>query len=284
MKKGMKVIAFMLAAAVLLLVPDSSVLSVKAEEPTTYAVQYIGGEIRQWRFLPGSTFDETQAHMGAVILPSLLKDGDSVVIYNGADGAGPELDLGTVKLGNLTVYQNATAIVYTGGVKDCYVLAGSYCAINGEVTNAHIYDSATCTFNNNVLDLTLYAAGDLHSSLSCAGTVGRFCIRSTVDDSVQKVFYSITQGAFWIDKGSLQIPYEKYSDEPSEEYTKAMENASNPVVPAENPPAESAPSAPPADEYDHVPKTGDSAPHLWLFCASAVCLAGSLILRRSKKQ
>ena len=47
--------------------------------------------------------------------------------------------------------------------------------------------------------------------------------------------------------------------------------------------APAAPAAPSsdADEYDSVPKTGDSALYLWLFGLSAVLLAGSLALRKS---
>lgn len=291
MKKRSKVFASLLAAAALLLSAGNT-LTVKAAEPTTYAVQYIAGEINQWRFVSGSTFDATQSHMGIEALPSLLKDGDSVVVYNGADKPAKELDLGSAKLGNLTVYQGATAIVRTGGIKDCYVLAGSYCAINGDVTNAYLYDNATCTFNNNVLDMTLYITDQPHSNITCAGTVGRFYVFSTTTDKSTNVFYNIIDGALKMENGTFQIPSDKYSPTPTDEYTKAMESASDPVTPTESAPAENAPTEnpaentpaenAPADEYDHVPKTGDSTLHLWLFCASAVCLAGSLLLRKEE--
>lgn len=287
MKKRIKALVSMLAAAVVFtLLPGGITLTVKAAEPTTYAVQYLAGDINQWRFITGSTFDATQAHMGADILPSLLKDGDSVVVYNGADKPTKELDLGTAKLNNLTVYQNATAIVRTGGIKDCYVLAGSYCAINGDVTNAYLYDNTTCTFNNNVLDMTLYTTDQAHSNISCAGTVGRFCIYSTTNDKKQNEFFNIIDGALSLKDGTTYIPYDKYSATPTAEYTQAMENVSAPAESAPNAsestpaPAGNASADSAADEYDSVPKTGDSNAYFWLFCASAVCFAGSYILRK----
>ncbi|MCI8434033.1 MAG: hypothetical protein HFH83_12740 [Lachnospiraceae bacterium] len=285
MKRRSKVFASLLAAAALLLSAGNT-LTVKAEEPVTYSVQYLGGEINQWRFLTGSTFDTTQAHMGADLLPTLLKDGDLVVVYNGEDKPQKTLDLGSAKLGNLTVYQGATAIVTTGGVKDCYILADTYCAVNGDVTNAYLYDNATCTFNDNVLDMTLYINDKPHSNITCGGTVGRFYVYSLSADKSTNVFYDIAAGAMKMENGTFQIPYDKYSPTPSEDYTNAMESASNPVPPAEDTPAEtpaeSTPAQTPADEYDHVPKTGDSTLYLWLFCASAACLTGGLLLRNQK--
>lgn len=288
MKKRIRALVSMLtAAAVLALLPGSCTLPVRAAEPTTYAVQYMAGDINQWRFITGSTFDATQAHMGADVLPSILKDGDSVVVYNGADKPTKELNLGTAKLGNLTVYQNATAIVYTGGVTDCYILAGAYCAVNGDVTNAYLYDNTTCTFNNNVLDMTLYVSDQAHSNITCGGTVGRFCIYSTTADKKLNEFFNIVDGAMSLKDGTTYIPSGKYSGTPTEEYTQAMTNASAPAAP-ESTQTPAAGTTTPAtggssdSEYDSVPKTGDSSVYLWLLCASAACFAGSLLLRRKE--
>lgn len=282
MKKRIKALVSLLAAvAVFALLPGGNALTVRAAEPTTYAVQYLAGDINQWRFITGSTFDATQAHMGADILPSLLKDGDSVVVYNGTDKPTKDLDLGTAKLSNLTVYQNATAVVFTGGITDCYVLAGSSCAINGDVTNAYLYDNTTCTFNNNVLDMTLYVTDQAHSNISCAGTVGRFCIYSTTYDKKMNEFFNIIDGALSLKDGTTYIPSGKYSATPTDEYTQAMTNASTPAAPESTPaPSTGTPTVNAADEYDSVPKTGDSNAYLWLFCVSAVCFAGSYFLRK----
>lgn len=283
MKKRIKALVSTLAAAVVLtLLPGSGAITAQASEPTTYSVQYLGGEINQWCYVAGSTFDTTQSYMSANSLPSVLKDGDLVVVYNGEDKPNAELNLGTAKLSNLTVYQNATAVIITGGVTDCYVLSGSYCAINGDVTNAYLYDSTTCTFNDDVLDMTLYVKDQNSSSLSCAGTVGRFCVYSLSSDKTLNEFFNIIDGALLVKDGIFYIPYDKYSATPTDEYTQAMagasasDSASESTAASDTGTSESSSS----DEYDSVPKTGDSNAYLWLFCVSAVCFTGSFILRK----
>lgn len=279
MKKSIKSIVSILAAiAVLVMVPAGNVLPVKAAEPVTYSIKYIGGSVNDWRFQPGSTFDDGGYHWSIYLLNQDLKDGDAVVIYPGEVTPNKELNLGTVKLGNLTIYQNAHAVVLTGGIKDCYVLAGSTSAINGNVTNAYLYDGTTCTFNNDVLDMTLYFNGAAPTSnLSCAGTVGHFKGVSNDNGRIHYEFYSISKGAFLIENGISLIPYEKCSPLPTEEYLQAAEAASVPATAAENNTSKD------TSEYDKVPKTGDSSVYLWLFCASAFCFAGSRMLRKKTR-
>lgn len=279
MKKSIKSIVSILAAiAVLVMVPAGNVLPVKAAEPVTYSIKYIGGSVNDWRFQPGSTFDDGGYHWSIYLLNQDLKDGDAVVVYAGEVTPNKELDLGTVKLGNLTIYQNAFAAVLTGGVKDCYVLAGSTSAINGNVTNAYLYDSTVCTFNNDVLDMALYYSGTTPTSnISCAGTVGHFTADPTYDGRRYFEFYNISKGAFLIKDGTSQIPYDKYSPEPTEDYLQAKGSASAPASSAENNTSQA------ASEYDKVPKTGDSSVYLWLFCVSASCFAGSRMLRKKSR-
>lgn len=274
MKKRSKAFVLSLAAAVLLiLLPLSSAFTVQAEEPATFSVKYFSG--RGWRCQPGAEFVDSAGDADLGYLHLYLKDGDLVIIYPG-DDPNEHLDLGTAKLSNLTIHQGATAIVKTGGVKDCYVLAGAYCAINGDVTNAYLYDSVTCNFNNNVLDMTLYIdySGSQRSSIGCLGTIGRFYVHSLVNDSYVSLFYNVKTGGSIMQDGTFCIPSDKYSPTPTEEYTKAMENASAPAAPAPSTPAPAAP----ADEYDKVPKTGDSTACLWLYLASAVFGIGGFAL------
>ena len=182
MKKRIRSLVFTLVAAALLtLLPRSNVLTAKADGPETYSVAYIEGTYNEWRYQPGSVFDEPKGHgpLGELLLK--LKDGDSVVVYQ-VGTPGKTLDLGSTKLGNLTIYQNVNgAVIFTGGVKDCYVLAGALAAINGDITAAYVYDApstapnkTTCSFNNNVIDMYLYMTRNPATSISCGGTVGHF--------------------------------------------------------------------------------------------------------------
>lgn len=289
MKKIKKWVSVLTLAALLVLVPGVGSVTAHAAEPVTYSVKFIGGDINDWRYQVGSTYVDGEYSRELYCMLLDIKDGDYVVVYPSDPQPDKSLDLSGVKLGNLTI-SSAHVVVYTGGVQDCYVLANSYCAINGDVTNAYLYDNTTCTFNNNVLDMTLYSSDMPVSNLSCAGTVGHFNAFSSNMDKKVFEFFNIAEGAFILQNGTSQVPYDKYSPEPTSDYLQAMETASAPAESAESAPADtnapadtSAPAAPSAgssDEYDSVPKTGDSSVYIWLLCASAACFTGCRILRK----
>lgn len=281
MKKRCKALVLTLMAAVLLvLLPPSNALTARADEPATYSLKYFG--VGGWRCQPGSTYVDGVGDGDLDYLNVYLKDGDSIVIYGGDTPFDP-LDLSAVKLNNLTIHQNTTVVVNTGGVKDCYVLAGCYCAVNGDVTNAYLYDTTVCTFNNNVLDMTLYVDGNVPqgTSISCYGTIGRFYVHSLTSDIGVGVFYDVKTNGLIVQDGKFCMPTEKYSPTPTEEYTKAMEGADAPAAAPAPAPTPAAPStSTSSDEYDRVPKTGDTSVSLWLFLAAAAASAGSLLLQK----
>lgn len=275
MHKKMKLFVSMLAAvAMLVLLPGGNAMTAQAEEAKTYSIKYIGGDINDWRYVPGNTFEDGMYHRELYYLKQDdLKDGDLVIIYPGdAVPNGKELDLSGFRLSNLTVHQNVNAVVFTGGVKDCYVLAGAYTAINGDVTNAHLYDNVSCNFNNNVQDMVLHIAGDPHSNIACAGTVGMFLILEDSTNNSRGVYYDIPNNTMKYVNGTIQFP--SWSPEPTEAYLQAKAGT------GEATPAPAATAAPTGDssEYDKVPKTGESSLAAWLIGltgAAAVLFAGS---------
>lgn len=277
MKKRIKSLVFTLAAiALLALLPGSNALTVKADGPETYSVAYVAYN-QEWRYQPGSVFDAPKGHGPLDELLLKLKDGDSVVVYM-CDNPLKELDLGSVKLESLTIHQGVTAVVRTGGIKDCYVLAGAFTAVNGDVTTAHIYDVTTCTFNNNVLDMYLYLSRDPKSNISCNGTVGYFNASYADNGDYFAAFYDIQAKQTIFEDGHFNVPDWAYGPGPSEAYTKAKAEAS--AGTAQKP---STDNKKPSDEYDKVPKTGDSNPVFWMLLASAVCLGGSFLLRKERR-
>lgn len=285
MHKKMKLFVSMLAAAAMLvLLPGSTSMTASAEEAKTYSLRYIGGDINDWRFVPGSTFEEGAYHRELYYLKlDQLKDGDHIVIYAGDTAPNLELDLSGYKLGSLTVHQNATVVIFTGGIRDCYVLAGAYTAINGDVANAQLYDNVTCTFNNNVQDMVLHFTGEPHpdTNISCAGTVGMFQVLKNTDNSLG-VFYSIPNNTMRYYNGGIQFP--NWSSEPTDAYLQAKAAAGETAAVPEAAPAP-APAAPAdtSSEYDKVPKTGESSPAVWvvgLVGAAALLFAGSYGLYR----
>lgn len=261
-KKIKMLVSMLAAAAMLVLLPGGSAMTAKAEA-NTYSLKYIGGTINDWRFMPGSTFEDNVAHRETYYLTTQdLKDGDHIVIYSGDTAPNKELDLSGFRLGSLTVYQNAKVTIHTNGIKDCYVLAGASAAINGEVTNAQLYDNVTCNFNSNVLDIVLHISGDPQSNIACAGTVGMFQILKDPDDS-KALLYNIPNNTMRYVNGSIQFPV--WDASPTEAYLQAKNAASGAgttpdAAPEATPaPADPAPSGGASSEYDKVPKTGESS-------------------------
>lgn len=280
MKKKLKaLVSLLVAAAVLVLLPGSNTLTAKAEEAQTYSVRYIGGEVDDWRYVTGNTFDDNAIEHAREIyyLNQQLKAGDAVVVYAGDTIPTKELKLADVKLGNLTIHWNATAAVVTGGVTDCYVLAGAVAAVNGDVKNAYLYDTATCTFNSNVLDMVLNIESEAHSNISCAGTVGHFYTLTSAGTKTAE-FYDIAQNEMRMVNGACK--FTQYSTTPSDAYLAAMNGTSDTTAT----PAPSSTTTASSDEYDKVPKTGEHSMVIWFVCAAVVLFAGSYVLYRKSEQ
>lgn len=291
MKRINKMMAAMAAVAILALLPNTNTFPVKAAEPVTYAVKYVSEE-QGWRYQPNtSTYDDSAGGGPITLLQTYLNDGDLVVVYNDL-GTGTALDLGSVKLSNLTYAQNTkTSLVFAGAVQDCYVLGGSTGTVNCDVTNAYVYDTVTFNFNGNVGTLNLYTAGDaLSSNIGTVGTVGHLYATSTTSQRVFFDLYDFAAGTLYFQDGAF-VPKNTNFKNAEEHAAEAPEATEAPAV-TETPtapstdtaaPSTNATTTDPSDEYDDVPKTGQSYLYLWLLLASAACFAGSLALRRTDK-
>ncbi len=279
MKKLRALVTMLAAVAFLALLPNGGALTAQAEEPTTYSVKYVGGDVNDWRFVKGSSFDTIENPRELYYLRERLKDGDLLVIYSGDNDTVKELDLGDVQLSNLTIHNNALVAVMTGGIQDCYVLAGAAASVHGDVINAYLYDKVVCSFQNNVLEMVLYFDEQFSSSLSVAGTVGHFHLEDPKRGNIYLEMYDIPAKTFAMKDGANQTPYDLVSLTPTEDYEKALAEAAG-----ASPDREPASSSDDSDEYDEVPKTGDSGVWIWLLCASIVCFGASLILRRPAGQ
>ena len=217
-KKAKALIAMALAAAALLLTPIGYSLTLRAtaaEQPVTYAVKYVDS-MGDWRFQAGtSTFDEGVGHRELYYLHQQLKEGDLVVVYNDSDSSRT-LDLGKTRLSNLTVAQSRTfTVIYSGPIDECYVLANSPCSINADVKNAHVYDTATVNFNNNVDTLKIYSGSDrVYSNVACVGTVGHLFAQSTSTNEVFYDLYDFQVGSLNIQNGALLTKEDKYGKTP----------------------------------------------------------------------
>ena len=272
MKKIKHIVTLFLAAAAFFLLPEAGCLRAAAAEPVTYAVKYIE-EKNDWRYLANtSSFDENAYHRELYYMLLEIKDGDTVVVYNDTDQART-LDLGSVRLGNLTVTPSSSiTMIFCGDVDECHILKGAYCTVNANVTNAHVYEAAVCNFNKNVGELRLHVNEEISTSLSvgCEGTVGHLYAPSDTLPRTFYDFYDFKAGTMVIQDGGLITSHTNYS-----------------LTPTQTPAPTAVPTTPAPsggnDEYDEVPKTGSPSPILWLAGIAVISAAISFSLRKKRQ-
>lgn len=277
MKKIKAFVTTLAAVALLALLPESSALTADAAEAKNYAVKFCpddnGGE---WRYQEGSIFDDEKSDREIYYMLQDLKDGDKVAVYNTESGA-EALNLGTVKLGDLTICGTTFTIVSTGGISQCNVLSGSACSISGNIDNAHVYDVATVTFVNNVTELIATAENEsFDSNIGCSGTVWHFNAYSINAPKTFYDLYNFTQNKLDVSDGNLKTEY-YYYDTSLPASTPQPQATTAPSAPAAS---DTIPASTASDEYDDVPKTGESSLIFWLFAASALSFTGSCMLKR----
>lgn len=278
MKKAAKIASVLVLAAMLVLVPNANAFTAKAAEPVSYAVKF-NPDKGEWRMQANTNlFEEDKASREIYYLQQDIKENDIVVVYNDTS-TNVVLDLGNVRLSNLTLVQNTqSCIIKSGGANECYVLGGSTCSINGDVKNAYVYDTTTCTFTGNVDMLTIYGGEELTSSVSVNGTVEHL-YALPLNPPAPYVYYDLyrfSADSLYVKEGVLQTA--------SWAYLTAEQYAGQTAAPQNNNSAHS-PAATPntSDEYDDVPKTGQNSLYIWFLCAAVLFFAGSFILRRADR-
>mgnify|MGYP006976103130 CR=1 FL=1 len=265
MKKLKKFVALVTAVAICALLPGLGTLTVKAAEPVTY---YVKDTSDGWRYQVGSTWKTDNNGRELYYMNQDIKDGDLVVV-EGTGMASKILDI-PVALSNLTILHANTVVVNAKSIEDCFVLKDSIAAINGDVNNAYVYNNARCTFNNNVNTLKITDDSGLHAYISVGGTVNHV----TGSDPNQTFYdlYSFAAGKLSIEDGKIKTDAAYYS-------TTAPAATEQPAAaPA---PAQTA-NTTSDDEYDDVPKTGDSSLIFWLLGISALGFAGSAYLKKAR--
>lgn len=279
MKKHKKMFT-MLTAVMLLFMSGSNYLKVSAAEPVTYSVYY-AAEDQDWEYRANTPeFEDPNYYRELHYMKETLKDGDLVAVYyDGSSDIGPILDLGNVRLSNLTIAQSdGLSIIYAGYIDEVFLLAGTSSAINSDVGTVHAYDSVTCNLNKNVKELLLTFEDNIHSTIGSSGTVGHFYAASEAETPHN--LYNFQAGSFYLFEGSLETPEDKYSTTPS----GSAPQQPAPTQPA-NPQPTNAPSSQPSSEsseYDSVPKTGSSSPILWLLCIAVLCMSGYFGIKYSE--
>ena len=257
MKKLFSLFAVVMMAVMSL---NLNALTVAAEEPTTYIVKYFVEE-DEWYYQEGNKWDKESKGKSLYYLNMEMKDGDYVVVDAPAGNPLLELDF---HLGNLTIKANDTCAVDAKSIKDCYVLSGAVVTIDCDVTNAYLYDFSVANFNKKCDNLEVTYTDADTISVNVVGTCKSFYMHS--DTKTKYQCYNFTQ-PLSLDSGKLRNADTEYSTTPS-----ATVTPSSPATP-------STPAAG-GNEYDDVPKTGQSNAYLFAFGLAAVCFLGSYSLKK----
>lgn len=272
-----------LSALAFMLTFLSNALTVSANEPTTYCLMF-SEEDDNWRYQVRSQWDFDDTSTPIYYLDGNLKNGDIVVINDGSNTVPVTIK---VHLSNLTFTNPSGTIAMVsvaGGVDHCYVNKGAVGSVTGAVTNAYVYGDALANFNNNVLNLYSYEVdtpdvGVVGPTIGVTGTVSYF---ESHDADGSRGYYgtNFKANTFFMDEGVLETDEEDYTQDVSGgPVTAAAQSASA----SQSTTSAASKSGTSSDEYDKVPKTGESSSALWLCLAAAVCLSGSLFLRRSER-
>lgn len=262
MKKFTKIVSLLAASALLILLPDSGALKADAHEPTTYTIGYVNNE---WGYIEGNDInDDLDYDTDFDELYDDIRSGDSVVIFgNSANPAGFDFP---ASLKNLTIMNCDSYIIITArAIAEFYAGNNTVAAVNANIQDAYVYTNAQVTFNNNVNNLTVYAEQDADdkANVSCKGTVGHAVCYDQDNDALFDI-YNVQTDKLLIEESSLMTEEQYYSKTP----------AAPVATPAPQPSGSS------SNDYDDVPKTGDSYTVYLLLAAAALCFAGSRAVKR----
>lgn len=263
--KHFKKILVIIATLVLCLAPVlGNPMKAYAEEnaPVTYYVKYVSS-LNQFRYQLGS-WDNTQEHFDVALMKTNIKDGDLVVIDD-TSTQGLILEL-NAHLSNLTIVNGNIALVTCKGVDDFYALNNSKSVVNGDVTNAYVYNSSLVNFNNNVVNLRIISetSDNVTATVSVIGTCST--MSATAKSSIRYAGYDFAKDTLRIVDGALKTDVKNYT----QTGTVDFRNPSSTTTTGDS-------------EYDDVPKTADNSLNpLWLLGLAAVCFAGSYGIRKMK--
>ncbi len=282
MKKFKKFVSLLAAAAILAIAPGANALKAEAANPTTFYVKYDDSK-NEWRMQVHEWKNDYEGRELYYLNEGdeKVKDGDIlIVLSNEEDETGSEEIHVNARLSNLTV-NRAHAVVKANGIDECYVFGDSYAAVTGNITDAYVYDNASCTFHSNVRNLHLIStqSNEVESNVTVGGTVTYASLAN--EGGVFKEYYNFLAGTFHHDFASgLMTATYHYSNDPNTNAYSAPEVPASSVPTPAGSVASTQGSTSSSNEYDDVPKTGESNVGVWLFVISVACYAGSLFMTR----
>ena len=268
-----KLLSIFAVACFALLLCGQNIITADAADPTTYIVQYDDNK-DEWYYQVGSTWDDTDPPPKREIyyMAQQMKDGDYVVV-DSTDGKGT-LVLDFV-LGNLTILPHSEALITCKGVQEYYQLHDTAVSLTANVEKAFVYDNAIANFNNNVNTLELIYTESPEMLVGVVGTCSELWVHNSNATETKYALWNFTESLLF-QEGIVKNPFGTYSINPPSSPAAPVVPSTPSSTPSTTP---SAPSSS-ADEYDDVPKTGESTAFLWLFGLAALCFAGSYSFKK----
>lgn len=263
MRRFKKFVSLFAAAALLVLPPATNKLTVSAEEPRTYYLKYVESE-SEWRYQEGSPWDNTKQHRELYYMHQGIKDGDLLVVEGGGDPLRLEVN---VQLSNLTLNKCQNIVVTAKGVDECYVLGDSLSAVNGDVKHVFIYANSATSFNNNVDTVDIQDTGSIRCTLTVGGTVSHLIGKN--DSGTVYEGYNFAAGTLNIQSGDLKTDASNYSTSASSTQTATQSSQTTQTTQSGS-----------SDEYDDVPKTGESTMVICLFATAVLCFGSAYALKK----
>lgn len=280
-----KFLALTVSAAMLAFLPGACTLTVSADEPVTYYLMYSEGD-EDWRYQTGTSWDNDAQSTPSYYLHENIKNGDVVIVGNGSTKS---LDL-NVRLSNLTIANPRSSdslamISVSGGIDTCIFNDGTLASVTGNISNAHVFGGSLANFTNVDQLYSHELSSDIGPDIGVTGTVTTFKIVDTYGQ--EKVYGSnYKAGTFRLQNGIPQTEEGNFTPpsgdgQPAPSQPAATPAPSQPAAPqATQAPAS---SSQPSDEYDKVPKTGETSPVLWLSLTAAACIGASRFLRKTAR-
>lgn len=215
MKRIKILVTMFTAVTAMILLAGIPALKVSAEERATYNIYY-DPDGYGWTVLAGikAEYESEEPPKAMQFFYNNVKDGDAVVITCKHENT-PLLDLGTARLGNITIMHDTPFfMIKTAGVVDFFALAKSSCAITGSVSNAYVYDPALVNFNSNVKDIILNVDEPESSTImGCSGVVGSLKVVFTRDNSSYSV-YNFKKDTFLFSDGRIKTSPADFGGQP----------------------------------------------------------------------